>query len=99
MPPVDTDAEGFALIVVDEDAPSISIELNLDGIDIDGNQTEDEDDDLIGLHVHRGAAGENGPHVFDIITEFDEEGDPVSDDGDDLENQRGSRHHHQYLGR
>jgi len=37
------------------------------GFDLDGNQTPDPADDVTGVHIHRGAPGENGPEVFGLI--------------------------------
>jgi hypothetical protein len=51
--------------------------ITITGLDLDGNQTADTDDDVVGAHIHQAEAGVNGLIVFGII-------DGGDDDGDDL---------------
>ena len=48
--------------------PELAYELELDGLDLDGNQTPlDPFDDVTGIHVQLGAAGSNGAHALNVF--------------------------------
>ena len=67
VPPNVSAASGVATLTLDEPQTNLAIQIRLTGIDLDGNQTVDPNDDLTGLHIHRGVAGVNGPVVFGLI--------------------------------
>lgn len=58
--------EGEASFRIDEAEERIDFDLRLDGIQ-----------GVSGIHLHRGTAGENGPHVAEMFN-----GDPTGDVGD-----------------
>ena len=79
--------------------------LELEHLDLDGNQTPSTtDDDVTAIHIHRADPGENGPHVLNVFgapseddaqMEFDAEHHTVMgkwDDGDARENPDNPHH-------
>ena len=58
------------------DGPELIYMIELDGLDLDGNQTTDPNDDVTAIHIHIGEPGENGPHRLNIF------GMPRQDDDD-----------------
>lgn len=62
VPPVDTNAQGQAKFQLDGAGDELSFKLNVANIE-----------DVIGAHVHRAPAGENGPIVVFLF------GDPFTD--------------------
>ena len=57
--------------------PRLEYTLELAGLDLDGLQTPDNDqDDVTAIHIHSGAVGHNGPHVLNVF------GAPSHDDAD-----------------
>jgi hypothetical protein len=79
--PVATNASGTAELVLNAAQDQLSITINIDGLDLDGNQTPDNgDDDVVGLHIHAAPAGSNGGVVFGFISpNNDTNGDLVID--------------------
>lgn len=78
VPPVASAASGSAELALNEAQNELSILISLVGLDLDGNQTPGTtDDDVIAAHIHRGAAGTNGPVIFGFIS-------PNSDTDNDL---------------
>ncbi len=68
VPPVTTAASGSATLTLNEAQDALAIVVTLVGLDLDGTQTPgDDQDDVIGLHVHRAPAGMNGPIVFGLF--------------------------------
>lgn len=66
--PVDTFAGGDALLRLNPAGDRLEMVIELAGLDLDGNQTPNNpNDDVTALHIHRGAAGVNGPVVFGLI--------------------------------
>ena len=65
--PVVSDAFGRASLELSTVSDRLLITIELVGLDLDGNQTADPSDDVVGLHIHRAAAGRNGPVVFGMI--------------------------------
>ena len=65
--PVSTSAFGHAALYLNAAQTRLEISIELFGLDLDGLQTADPSDDLIGLHIHRAPKGSNGPVVFGII--------------------------------
>jgi hypothetical protein len=47
--------------------PELEYFISTQGLDLDGSQTADPNDDVTGLHIHLGAIGEVGPLVFGIL--------------------------------
>jgi hypothetical protein len=56
--PFDTAASAFARFTFHPDTRALDYNVRLSGV---------SPEVVTGLHVHRGAAGETGPHVFDLI--------------------------------
>jgi hypothetical protein len=81
VPPVNSAATGSAILVLNEDENRLDIDIQFAGLDLDGNQTPDSDDDNVTVaHIHRAPAGSNGPVVFGFIgPNNDENGDLVID--------------------
>lgn len=80
VPPVVSPASGTALLTLNTTQTRLEMSLNLTGIDLDGNQTADTNDDLVGLHIHRAPAGANGAIVFGLFSpNSDTNGDLVID--------------------
>lgn len=77
VPPVVSPANGTALLTLNPAQTRLEMSLTLTGIDLDGNQTADTSDDLVGLHIHRASAGANGAVVFGLFG-------PNSDTNSDL---------------
>ncbi len=79
--PVTTDASGSAELVLNAAQDELSITIQINGLDLDGNQTPDDpDDDVVGLHIHAAPAGVNGGVVFGFISpNNDANGDLVID--------------------
>ncbi|EDX83039.1 type I secretion target GGXGXDXXX repeat protein domain protein [Synechococcus sp. PCC 7335] len=69
----DSNAAGVDTLILGSNGESLSYELTVSGLDFgaffsDGKpQTEDTGDDVIGLHIHSGSRGENGPIAFGLI--------------------------------
>jgi hypothetical protein len=81
VPPVNSAATGSAILVLNEDENRLDIDIQFTGLDLDGNQTPDLDDDNVtAAHIHRAPIGSNGPVVFGFIgPNNDENGDLVID--------------------
>lgn len=75
--PVVTDANGTATLTLNDAQDQLAIDIQIFGLDLDGNQTPSTDDNVTGLHIHRAPAGSNGPVVFGLIS-------PSSDTNNDL---------------
>jgi hypothetical protein len=78
---VNSAATGNAILVLNEDENRLDIDIQFEGLDLDGNQTPDlADDNVTAAHIHRAPAGSNGPVVFGFIgPNNDENGDLVID--------------------
>ena len=80
-PPTGSTRLVSALVVLNDEQNRLQIELGQvscpppclgspfleNPLDIDGTLTPDPDDDVTGIHIHRGAPGMNGPEVFGFI--------------------------------
>ncbi len=78
--PVVTNASGTATLVLNNDETVLSITIEILGLDLDGNQTLDDQDDVLAMHIHRAPAGDNGDVVFGFISpNHDTDGDLVID--------------------
>ena len=79
--PNSSTATGFATLSLNDARSRLEISVALTGVDLDGLQTPGStDDDVVGMHIHRGAAGTNGPVVFGFINpNSDTNGDLVVD--------------------
>lgn len=70
--PVETSAEGRAVLKLNEDGTSLSYTITVEGLDFGpilglDSQTPDINDDVTLLHFHAAPAGENGPVAFGIF--------------------------------
>ena len=65
--PTGSAATGMALLELNDAQTRLEISIQLNGLDLDGLQTASPDDDVVGLHIHRGGFGVNGPVVFGFI--------------------------------
>lgn len=81
VPPVATAASGSATLVLNSAQDRLTIEIQTQGVDLDGNQTpKNPDDDVILAHIHNAPAGVNGSVVFGFIgPNSDMNGDLVID--------------------
>jgi CHRD domain len=77
VPPVNSAATGSATLVLNDAQDRLEINIQFTGLDLDGTQTPETDDDVTVAHIHRAPAGANGPVVFGFI-------DPNNDENDDL---------------
>ena len=78
VPPVNSFASGTAKLTLNDEMTRLEMMIQLFGLDLDGNQTPGNmNDDVVGLHIHRGPLGMNGPVVFGLIS-------PNSDSNNDL---------------
>ena len=79
--PAVTDASGTAALTLNEAQDRLEMLIELVGLDLDGNQTPDDDqDNVVGLHIHSGPRGIDGGVVFGILSpESDENGDLAVD--------------------
>lgn len=69
VPPVTTDAFGFAELELSDDESQLSIHVQLTNLDLDGNQTPDDpNDDVVAMHIHAAPRGVNGGVVFGFIS-------------------------------
>lgn len=76
--PVVTDAFGTASFLLNDAMTRFEINIQIFGLDLDGNQTPgDTSDDVTVAHIHNAPAGSNGGVVFGFIG-------PDSDLGGDL---------------
>jgi len=80
VPPVVTAASGSAVLTLNDDQDRLEISIEIDGLDLDGNQTADTGDDVTLAHIHAAPAGANGGVVFGFIgPNSDTNGDLVID--------------------
>ena len=77
VPPVSSVATGSASLILNEPQNRLEISIQFTGLDLDGTQTPETDDDVTVAHIHRAPAGANGPVVFGFIG-------PNNDENDDL---------------
>ena len=67
-PPVATSASGSATLTLNDAQDRLEISIQLNGLDLDGNQTPGTNlDDVVLAHIHRAAVGVNGSVVFGFI--------------------------------
>jgi CHRD domain len=62
-----TSASGSAVLELNDTEDRLVIDIQLNGLDLDGLQTADPNDDVIGAHIHAAPAGINGGVVFGFI--------------------------------
>lgn len=68
VPPVTTAASGSATLSLNDAQDRLTIAIQLNGLDLDGNQTPaDDTDDVVAAHVHNAPPGVNGGVVFGFI--------------------------------
>ena len=80
VPPVNSVAAGSATLVLNDAQDRLEINIQFTGLDLDGNQTTQTDDNVTVAHIHRAPAGSNGPVVFGFIgPNNDQNGDLVLD--------------------
>ena len=60
-------ATGTAELFLNDAGTELSYFVQLNGLDLDGLQTPDPNDDLVAFHFHNAPAGSNGPIVFGQI--------------------------------
>ncbi|MEQ8233555.1 MAG: CHRD domain-containing protein [Gammaproteobacteria bacterium] len=65
-PAVATGASGVATLELNAAHDTLSMFVSIHGLDFVG-ATPDPDDDVLAMHIHRGAPGSNGPVVFGLI--------------------------------
>lgn len=81
VPAVTTSASGSATLTLNDDENRLEISIQINGLDLDGNQTPGTNqDNVTAAHIHRAAAGVNGGVVFGFIgPDNDTNGDLVID--------------------
>ena len=68
VPPVASPALGTVILRLSPGGDRLDMQVHLFGLDLDGLQTPgNPNDNVIGLHIHVGAVGVNGPVVFGLI--------------------------------
>lgn len=67
VPPVATSANGSASLTLNDAQTRLEINIQIDGLDLDGNQTPGLNDDVTGAHIHTAPPGSNGGVVFGFI--------------------------------
>ena len=67
-PPVITAASGFGTAELNDAQTRLLITIQLFGLDLDGLQTTDPNDDVVAMHIHRAPIGANGPVIFGFIS-------------------------------
>lgn len=78
VPPTGSPATGSAELMLNDEETRLEMNIEISGLDLDGNQTPDNpNDDVVGLHIHSAPAGETGPVVFGLIS-------PESDENNDV---------------
>ncbi|AFZ51430.1 choice-of-anchor I family protein [Dactylococcopsis salina] len=89
VPAVTTDASGTATMRLNEAGDALDYEVTVTGLDFGGfgdieTQTDDTGDDVVGMHIHNAARGENGGVVFGVISPAQDDDDrafTLNDDG------------------
>ena len=76
MPPSTSTASGTATLTLNANQDALAYSITLTGVDLDGLQTPETEDDVTGMHIHIAPADLNGPLVFGILGLVDPE-DPV----------------------
>lgn len=79
--PIVTDAFGTAILTLNDAQTRLVIDIQLFGLDLDGNQTPGTaDDNVTASHIHFAPAGSNGGVVFGFISpNHDTNGDLIID--------------------
>ena len=57
VPPNASTASGFATLTLNDAQDRLEFMLTLAGLDLDGAQTADPNDDIAGIHIHAAPAG------------------------------------------
>ncbi|HAV65068.1 MAG TPA: hypothetical protein DCY13_22195 [Verrucomicrobiales bacterium] len=74
-PPADWPAGGHISVQLSPDihngGPFAVYQLELDGLDLDGQQTPSPDDDVLAIRFRLGAPGGNGPHLLNVFGSVD----------------------------
>lgn len=77
VPPNGSAASGLATLTLNDAQTRLEMNIQLFGLDLDGNQTVDSNDNVFGMHIHAAPFGVNGGIVFGLIA-------PDSDTNGDL---------------
>jgi hypothetical protein len=72
-------ATGNASLMLNAAGDTLTYSISLVGLDLDGTQTVDPNDDVTAVHLHVGAPGASGPIRFGIIGPGDDADDIVID--------------------
>ncbi|MGZ9275232.1 MAG: CHRD domain-containing protein [Nitrospira sp.] len=80
VPPVNSAATGSASLILNDAQDRLEISIQFTGLDLDGNQTPQPDDDVTVAHIHRAPAGSNGPVVFGFIGPDNDQNDELVTD-------------------
>lgn len=67
-PPVTTAASGMATLTLNEAQTRLEILIRLSGLDLDGSQTPDPDDNVVAMHIHAAPPLTNGGVVFGLMS-------------------------------
>jgi len=68
VPPVSTDASGVANFRYNSTSDEMKFIIEVENLDLDGNQTGDVNDDVMAAHIHLAPSGVNGPIVVGFIS-------------------------------
>ena len=80
FPPVVSSANGTASLTLNDAQTRLEINIQINGLDLDGNQTPDTNDNVTGAHIHFAPPQSNGGVVFGFIRpDSDLNGDLVID--------------------
>ncbi len=72
-------ASGTATLTLSADESQLEYEITIVGLDLDGAQTGDPNDDVTGLHIHNAPAGQSGAVIFGMISPNHDTDDLVID--------------------
>jgi len=67
-PPSGSTASGSAALQLNAAGTALAYTIQLNGLDLDGTQTLDPNDDVVAMHFHNAPAGSNGGVVFGLIS-------------------------------
>ncbi|SFR47659.1 PEP-CTERM protein-sorting domain-containing protein [Marinobacter daqiaonensis] len=67
VPPVNTTASGTATLTLNDAQTRLEMMVELSGLDLDGLQTPDSGDNVVGMHIHAAPPMTNGGVVFGLM--------------------------------
>lgn len=68
VPPVNTAASGSATLTLNDARTRLEMMIKLSGLDLNGSQTPDPNDDVVAMHIHAAPPLSNGSVVFGLMS-------------------------------